>query len=88
MDDFLLENGVLNKYKGGAVVIPEGVSEIGNWAFYGCSGLTSVTIPAGVTSIGNRAFWNCSLTIQAPAGSFAEQFAKERGTPFEAISDA
>ena len=33
---------------------------IGSYAFYGCSGLTSLTLPAGITSIGNWAFANCS----------------------------
>ncbi|MDY4184476.1 MAG: leucine-rich repeat domain-containing protein, partial [Sodaliphilus sp.] len=32
----------------------------GERAFYGCSGLTSVTIPNSVTSIGERAFYGCS----------------------------
>ena len=32
------------------------MTSIGGSAFYGCSGLTSVTIGSGVTSIGNGAF--------------------------------
>ena len=41
-------------------LIPNSVTSIGDYAFYGCSGLTSVTIPNSVTSIGEGAFWFCS----------------------------
>ena len=40
-------------------VIPSSVTNIGNDAFYGCTGLTSVEIPSSVTSIGNYAFRGC-----------------------------
>ena len=57
-----------NEYTG-SVVIPESVSyngkvysvtSIGNYAFVGCSGLTSIKIPNSVTSIGEWAFSYCS----------------------------
>ena len=42
------------------VVIDEGCTTIGNYAFYDCSKLASITIPDSVTSIGNHAFSNCT----------------------------
>ena len=42
------------------LVIPEGVTSIGDYAFSACSGLTAITIPEGVTSIGYAAFEDCS----------------------------
>ena len=41
-------------------VIPSSVASIGTYAFYGCTGLTSIDIPSGVTSIGSCAFINCN----------------------------
>eukprot|EP00633_Aureoumbra_lagunensis_P010269 CAMPEP_0197305094 /NCGR_PEP_ID=MMETSP0891-20130614/921_1 /TAXON_ID=44058 ORGANISM="Aureoumbra lagunensis, Strain CCMP1510" /NCGR_SAMPLE_ID=MMETSP0891 /ASSEMBLY_ACC=CAM_ASM_000534 /LENGTH=68 /DNA_ID=CAMNT_0042785715 /DNA_START=108 /DNA_END=310 /DNA_ORIENTATION=+ len=34
---------------------------IGDFAFYGCTGLTQLTLPAGLTTIGIGAFIGCSL---------------------------
>ncbi len=42
------------------VVIGEGVSTIGRFAFYECSSLTSITIPSSVSTIGNKAFAYCT----------------------------
>ena len=39
--------------------IPQTVTEIGNYAFYNCAGLTKVVIPNSVTSLGNSVFSNC-----------------------------
>ncbi len=41
------------------LVIPEGVTRIGSYAFDNCTTLTSVTIPDGVTSIGTYTFRSC-----------------------------
>jgi Flp pilus assembly protein protease CpaA len=40
--------------------IQNGVTTIGEWAFSGCSGLTSVRISNSVTTIGDGAFYDCS----------------------------
>ena len=43
-----------------SVVIGDGVTSIGDYAFYDCGALTSVTIPDTVTVIGDGAFRGCS----------------------------
>ena len=61
-------NSYSNEYTG-TVVIPGSVTysgttysvtSIGDYAFAGCSGLTSITIPNSVTSIGSGVFSGCS----------------------------
>ena len=42
------------------VVIGSDVTSIGNWAFYYCESLVSVTMPENLTSIGSSAFRGCS----------------------------
>lgn len=43
------------------VIIEEGVTSIGAYAFYGCDDLTSVTMPDSVIRIGNSSFAHCPL---------------------------
>ena len=52
-------------------IIPDdgSVTSIGRYAFYNCSGLTSITIPDSVTSIGERAFAGCSGLTSATIGN-------------------
>ena len=58
-----------NRSYSGSVLIPStvtyngitySVTSVGNWAFEGCTGLTSITIPSSVKSIGWGAFSGCS----------------------------
>lgn len=44
------------------VVVPNTITNIGNYAFDNCRSLASITIPDGVTSIGTLAFFFTSLT--------------------------
>jgi len=73
-----------NEYTGKAE-IPESVTyngntysvtSIGDHAFSGCTGLTSITIPNSVTSIGGHAFFECtgltSITISNSVTSIGE----------------
>ena len=47
--------------KSGNLIIPDGVTSIGTWAFDTCTKLTGdLTIPDSVTNIGNVAFYECS----------------------------
>ena len=58
------------------MVIESGVTSIGEYAFYGCSSLTSITIPEGVTTIGGSAFEDCrrlsSITIPKSVTTIGE----------------
>ena len=59
-------DGIRKKVTG--VVIPEGVTSIGDEAFRECTFLTSIEIPDSVESIGNSAFSGCSslTSIEIP----------------------
>ena len=52
---------VSNTYQNGQGIITfdKDVTSIGGYAFYNCTGLTSITIPNSVTSIGDYAFYYC-----------------------------
>ena len=58
------------------LVVSQGVTHIGEYAFNGCDKLTSVVLPASIESIGARAFFGCSLdTVILP--NAAAQIGKE-----------
>ena len=61
--DLYIDGGIVNN-----LTIPESVTNIKNYAFAGCTSLTSVTIPNSVTSIGGGAFAYCSslTSIEIP----------------------
>ena len=58
------------------IVIPNSVTSIGDYAFSGCSSLTSITIPNSVVSIGSYAFSGCyrltNITIPNSVASIGD----------------
>ena len=57
-------------FKINKAIVGKGVTSIGDWAFSGCSSLSSIKLPEGVTSIGDWAFSDCSSlsSIKLPEG--------------------
>ena len=59
-----------------SISIAEGVTHIGNYAFFNCANVTAVSVPSTVTSIGEGAFAGCtsiaSMTIPSSVTSIGE----------------
>lgn len=81
---------ILIKYPQGkkelSFMIPDGVKSIKQYAFDNCKSLRSITIPDSVKRIASDAFYHCdNLTILAPAGSYAIEYARDNGIKFKEI---
>ncbi len=59
------------------IKIPDSVTNIESFAFFGCSGLTSITLPDGLIVIGDSAFYGCSgltkIVLPASVTSIGER---------------
>lgn len=65
--EFQIVSDVLKKYEGNSehVVIPEGIREIDDYAFYGAHAMKTLTIPSTVKEIGANAFYDCASLKEA-----------------------
>lgn len=72
-----------------SVVISPGVRSIGTLAFNNCPSLSEVYIPNTVVSMtSSSVFYNSpNVTICAPAGSYAQTYAKQNNIKFRAASE-
>lgn len=60
----------------GIYTIPDGVTNIDNYAFQYCTNLTDIIIPKSVTSIGTQAFYSCDNLVSAVYQGTAEEWSK------------
>ena len=68
------------------VTLPDSVNELLFGTFGFCPALTDITLPAGLKVIEKGAFKNSpNATIHAPAGSYAETYARKKHIRFKAI---
>lgn len=68
--------GFCSCYTLSKVTLPDGLYEIGDYAFYGCKNLKEAVVPESVMKIGTRAFAMCSsltaLTVPSGIGSVGD----------------
>ena len=70
------------------IVVQKGVTTIGDYAFYGCKNVTSVTLPDTVTQIGKLAFYGCEnlSTLTVPDSVLVvEDYAFANATGLQSI---
>lgn len=71
MDNYLTNGAPWHdyRYQIKSIVVETGATSIGEYAFFGCTGCTSISLPQTVTKIGKRAFSDCSSieTLLLPA---------------------
>lgn len=60
------------------ITIPEGVTSIGDYAFYGCANLKKVNLPSSLKEIGKGAFGNCMALESIDLGSTGVKTLPER----------
>ena len=72
-----------------SVTIPESktLTKLDQYVFFQCQELTEVTLPATVTSIAENTFADCpnKITINAPKGSYAINYAKTNKFDFKEV---
>lgn len=69
------------------ISLPSGLLSIGDFAFYGCTNLTSIRIPEKVISIGEYAFAQCTEMQQANWGNNLEKLGEGAFQGCESLQD-
>ncbi len=67
----------------GPYAIPGSVTTFGEYAFYGCPGLTEVVFGSGVTTIGEGAFYDCTDLTNIAVAAANQSYASQGGVLFD-----
>ena len=83
-------NGEMSKYTWSSyrdsiisVIIENGITNIGNWAFCECENLTSISIASSVTTIKNNAFFLCGNLSSIDIDKDNSVYSSENGILFD-----
>ena len=72
-----------------SVIIGEGVTGVGAYAFDDCSSLTSLSLPGSIARIGAAALADCpDVTVTVAAGSYAHEWCIASGIAFRCAESA
>lgn len=64
------------------IVLPNGLIEIGYYAFDSCTALKEINLPASVSSIGENAFYRCQSLTDINVAAESKAFSSENGVLF------
>ena len=65
-----------------SVTVSPGIQQIGSYAFYGCTGLTSINIPTSVTFVSTNSFQGCTGLTSINVDSGGYYYSSENGVLF------
>ena len=55
------------------ITLPDGLTSLGDGAFYGCTSLVSIALPNGLTSLGDDTFYRCTALVSIALPERAER---------------
>ena len=70
------------------IIVEEGITGLGSYAFCSLNNLTEVSLPDSVTSIGDGAFSESPCVLIVTAGSYAEKYAINNSIPYKSFCKA
>lgn len=74
-----------------SIALPQSKTELGQYAFYNCSGIEELTLPSGLAKVNSNAFYGCKSLKKANIASLASwmsiTFENQGAAPFNASGE-